>query len=64
VQAVDYLKIQPQLSPLSKEVYDEVRAFFPVFVEDTTKHKDIARMNEYLKNKNTDEALRHAGSKK
>lgn len=51
VQAIDYLKIQPQLSSLAKEVYDEVRAFFPVFTEDTTKHKDIARMNEYLKNK-------------
>lgn len=51
VQAVDYLKIQRQLSAATKEVYNEVRAFFPPFTGDTTKHKDIARINEYLKNK-------------
>ncbi|MDR3134060.1 MAG: aromatic amino acid ammonia-lyase [Prevotellaceae bacterium] len=53
VQAVDYLKIQQQLSPLATEVYNEIRAFFPVFTDDTTKHKDIARINDYLKSKNT-----------
>ncbi|MDR1406042.1 MAG: aromatic amino acid ammonia-lyase [Prevotellaceae bacterium] len=51
VQAVDYLKIQNQLSVRTKEVYHDIRAFFPAFTGDTTKHKDIARMNEYLKNK-------------
>ncbi|MDR3350839.1 MAG: aromatic amino acid ammonia-lyase [Prevotellaceae bacterium] len=50
VQAVDYLKIQPQLSPVTREVYEDIRAFFPVFTNDTAKHRDIARMNEYLKN--------------
>jgi histidine ammonia-lyase len=52
VQAIDYLKIQNQLSSRTKEVYREIRTFFPVFVEDATKHKDIMRMNEYLKSKN------------
>ena len=51
VQSVDFLKIQNQLSDLSKEVYNEIRAFFPVFIEDTTKYKDIANMNQYLKTK-------------
>ena len=51
VQAVDYLKIQGQLSEVSKEIYSEIREFFPVFVEDTPKYEDIARVNEYLKNK-------------
>ncbi|WP_298612119.1 histidine ammonia-lyase [uncultured Odoribacter sp.] len=51
VQAIDYLKIQPLLSGHSREIYNEVRAFFPVFVEDTPKYKEIRAMVEYLKNK-------------
>ena len=51
VQAVDYLKIQDSLSPKSRAIYDEVRAFFPVFVEDTPKYKEIRAMVDYLKNK-------------
>jgi histidine ammonia-lyase len=51
VQAVDYLKIQDQLSAVSKEIYTDIRAFFPVFVEDTPKYEEIAKMNKYLKEK-------------
>jgi len=51
VQAIDYLKIQDKLSDVSKEMYSEIREFFPVFVEDTPKYEDIARINEYLKTK-------------
>ena len=51
IQAVDYLKIQDQLSGVSKELYSEIREFFPIFVEDAPKYKDIARINEYLKTK-------------
>jgi histidine ammonia-lyase len=51
VQAIDYLKIQEQLSDVSKEMYADIRAFFPAFVEDTPKYEDIARMNRYLKEK-------------
>jgi len=51
VQAIDYLKIQDKLSEVSKEMYSEIREFFPAFVEDTPKYEDIARMNEYLKTK-------------
>ncbi|MDR0892931.1 MAG: aromatic amino acid ammonia-lyase [Mediterranea sp.] len=49
VQAVDYLKIQEQLSPSSRKVYDEIRAFFPVFTNDTPKYKEIEAMITYLK---------------
>ncbi|GHT01338.1 histidine ammonia-lyase [Bacteroidia bacterium] len=49
VQAIDYLKIQDQLSDVGKEIYTDIRAFFPVFIEDTPKYEDIARMNQYLK---------------
>ncbi|MDR2626991.1 MAG: aromatic amino acid ammonia-lyase [Dysgonamonadaceae bacterium] len=52
VQAIDYLKIYNDLSGTAKEFYTDIRAFFPVFVEDTPKYEDIARMNRYLKEKN------------
>lgn len=51
VQAVDYLKIQDKLSTESRRVYDEIRAFFPVFTQDTPKYKEIEAMGKYLKNK-------------
>lgn len=51
VQAVDCLKIQDNLSPHTKVVYDEIRAFFPVFKDDTPKYREIETMMEYLKNK-------------
>jgi histidine ammonia-lyase len=52
VQAVDCLKIQDQLSDKGREMYADIRSFFPVFIEDTTKYKDIEKMNLYLKEKN------------
>jgi histidine ammonia-lyase len=51
VQAIDYLKIQDQLSDISKEIYADIRSFFPVFIEDTPKYHDIEKMNGYLKEK-------------
>jgi histidine ammonia-lyase len=51
VQAIDYLKIQDKLSCLDKEIYTDIRSFFPVFIEDTPKYEDIAKMNQYLKEK-------------
>jgi histidine ammonia-lyase len=51
VQAVDYLKIQEKLSPKTREIYNEIRAFFPVFTNDTPKYKEIEEMKNYLKNK-------------
>jgi len=51
VQAIDYLKIQDQLSTVGQEVYSDIRNFFPVFIEDTPKYKEIEAMNNYLKNK-------------
>ena len=49
VQAVDYLEIQTQLSPDSQRIYNEIRAFFPVFKDDTPKYKEIEAMIAYLK---------------
>jgi histidine ammonia-lyase len=51
VQAVDCLKIQNELSTKTREIYDEIRTFFPVFVNDTPKYKEIERMKNFLMNK-------------
>ncbi len=51
VQGVDCLDAANRLSPKTKAIYDEIRAFFPKFVDDTTKYGEIARMEEYLRGK-------------
>jgi len=51
VQAVDCLKIKDNLSKETRAIYDEIRAIFPAFTEDTTKYEDIAHMEKYLKEK-------------
>jgi len=49
LQAIDYLKIESDLSDESREIYLKIRAFFPTFVEDTPKYKDIEAITNYLK---------------
>ena len=51
VQAIDCLGVAGDLAPKTKQVYDEIRAFFPAFKDDTTKYEDIARVQDYLRNK-------------
>ena len=51
VQAVDCLNIHEKLSPKTRLIYDEIRSFFPVFVADTPKYKEIEQMKIYLMNK-------------
>jgi histidine ammonia-lyase len=43
------LKIQSELSDTSKEVSQKNRAFFPKFVADTPKYKDIEAIVKFLK---------------
>ncbi|MDR1880793.1 MAG: aromatic amino acid ammonia-lyase [Tannerellaceae bacterium] len=54
VQAVDCLKMAGRLSPRSRRVYDEIRVFFPIFVEDIPKYKEMEAMIDYLKEKQMD----------
>ena len=49
VQAVDCLKIADKLAPTTREMYDQIRAIVPVFVEDTPKYKEIESVMEWLK---------------
>ena len=57
VQAIDCLDISSKLASSSKEIYDDIREFFPKFVDDTTKYEDIARMEKYLREKDLDELI-------
>ena len=49
VQAVDCLEISEQLSEETKKLYFEIRQIVPLFIEDTTKHNDIANLVSFLK---------------
>lgn len=49
VQAVEALKIQEDLSPETRRVYDEIRAIFPAFVEDIPLYTAIGKVTDYLK---------------
>lgn len=49
VQAVDCLKIAEKLSPVTRELYNQVRAIVPVFIEDTPKYQEIVAVMEFLK---------------
>lgn len=51
VQAIDCLQVSEKLSAKSQQVYSEIRSFFPTFVEDKPKYKDIGRVVDYLKTK-------------
>ena len=52
-QAVDCLEIQDKLSPFTRNIYDEVRAIVPKFIEDTPKDIDIQNIENYLRTKST-----------
>lgn len=48
-QAVDCLKIADKLAPSTARVYEDIRKLMPVIVEDKPFYKEIAAMEEYLK---------------
>ncbi len=49
-QATDCLDIKDKLAPSSRKIYELVREIIPVFVEDAPFYKQIAKVEEYLKN--------------
>jgi histidine ammonia-lyase len=54
IQGIDNIGVQNKMSSQTKAVYDSLRKRVPVFVEDTTKYKDILLVKEYLmKNETT-----------
>ena len=48
LQAIDYLECKDKLSSISRTLYDEVRAIFPVFIEDAPKYKDLEKVKTFL----------------
>ncbi len=48
-QAIDYLEISNEICKESKETYTSIRKFFPKFIEDTPKYKDIDNIIRFLK---------------
>jgi histidine ammonia-lyase len=50
-QAIDCLKIEKLLSEQTRNIYDEIRRFFPAISEDEPKYKEIEQMKHFLMNK-------------
>jgi histidine ammonia-lyase len=50
-QATDYLKIENMLSSLTRTMYREIREMFPVLIEDKTLYEEIAKIKEFLMNR-------------
>lgn len=48
LQAVDYLQCQDEMALVTHQLYNDVRAIFPKFIEDTPKYKDMERVKQYL----------------
>jgi histidine ammonia-lyase len=48
LQAVDYLGCQNEMASVTHQLYNDVRAIFPKFIEDTPKYKDMERVKQYL----------------
>ncbi len=51
LQAIDFLKCEGKLSPVTKNFYTAARKIFPAFVDDLPKYKDAQRMKNFLENK-------------
>ena len=49
-QATDCLQISDNLSPATRAQYNHIRELVPLFIEDTPFYKEIAGVEEYLKN--------------
>ncbi|MBK5273199.1 MAG: aromatic amino acid lyase [Bacteroidia bacterium] len=48
LQAIDYLECVPRLSSKTKNIYTEIRIFFPKFIEDKPKYKDLEKIKQYF----------------
>jgi histidine ammonia-lyase len=48
-QAVDYLKIETKIAPVTRHFYNKIREIIPLFMDDRTKYKEIAKIVKFLK---------------
>lgn len=49
VQAIEFLKVQDQVSSETRKMYDEIRAIVPVFKEDVVMYPYVNKVKEFLK---------------
>lgn len=49
IQAIDCLKIQDKLSPVTAKIYSDLRELVPLFIEDMPKYEETERIINYLK---------------
>lgn len=50
VQAIDYLKIQDQVSSETKKLYYQIRQIVPIFTEDMVMYPYVKKVKEYIMN--------------
>ena len=50
VQAADYLQCAGELSDATRQLYADIRGIVPRFADDTPKHREIAAIENFLKN--------------
>jgi histidine ammonia-lyase len=50
LQGIDNIGVKHKMAPKTRDVYEKLRELVPVFVEDTTKYKEVTRVKEYLMN--------------
>ncbi|MEH6763923.1 MAG: aromatic amino acid ammonia-lyase [Aequorivita antarctica] len=48
IQAIEYLKVQDQVSSETKKMYDEIRTIVPVFKEDVVMYPYVNQVKEFL----------------
>ena len=49
VQAADYLECAAELSAQTRQLYDDIRRIVPKFIDDTPKYREIAAIENFLK---------------
>ncbi len=50
IQGIESLKISEKMAPDTRKIYSDLRKLVPVFIEDTTKYKEIETVKKYLMN--------------
>ena len=48
LQAIDYLECTSKLSPITKNIYTEIRKIFPKFIEDKPKYEELQKIKTYF----------------
>ena len=57
IQAIDYLGIQERLSGTTMEIYQQLRALVPVFIDDSPKYREINELKIFLEENNPEVLL-------